>query len=71
MPGDLDFPVERSSAEPRLNMGLVIGGPAIAAVLIGAGLVWATNVAAETAAAERKAELVSLEAAAACCRGID
>ena len=42
-----------------MNMGVVIGGPAIAAVLIAGGLVWATNLAAETAAAERKAEFVA------------
>ena len=43
----------------HMNMAVVIGGPAIAAVLIGAGLIWATNVAADSAAAERKAELVA------------
>ena len=38
----------------NMKMGVVIGGPAIAAVVIAMGLAWATNLAAETAAPGRE-----------------
>lgn len=37
----------------KMNMGVVVGGPAIAAVVIAGGLAWASNFAARTAAPDR------------------
>ena len=41
----------------KMNMGVVVGGPAIAAVVIAGGLALATNLAARTAAPDGAAAL--------------
>jgi hypothetical protein len=45
----------------KLNMGVVVGGPAIAAVVIAGGLAWVTNLVARTMEREMGIEQEAVE----------